>query len=155
MPAVCPGLWAAISGGVDEGGSELPEPLFQAALSHPAARWRRRLALCQGWDRPLGKFSQSLRSGASPAEAQLPPAGAAPGHCPHRTRPRGASLRARLQCVALPLSSRPGAGPGALERLPSGCVIGRLLCAPWQGVEPETFLVCGAMLRPTEPPSLG
>lgn len=59
-------------GGVNEGRPEWLELLFQAALSHPASGWKRRPALCQGLDCPTGKLNESLRSGASPAEATLP-----------------------------------------------------------------------------------
>ena len=48
------------------------ELLSQAGLSHLASGWKRRLALCQGWHHPIGKFNKSPWSGARSAQAELP-----------------------------------------------------------------------------------
>lgn len=66
---------------MNEGRSEWPQLLFQVGLSHPASGWKKRLALCQGWNCPVGKFDESPRSGAGTAEAKLP-LFFAPGCCP-------------------------------------------------------------------------
>lgn len=44
---------------------------FQAGLSHLASGWEGSPSPCQGWNCPIGKFSESPKSRASPVEASL------------------------------------------------------------------------------------
>lgn len=83
---------------------------FQAGLSHLASGWKGRPAPCQWWNRPIGKFSESLRSWASTVQASLHWLVSTPQRCPRRNLPPGVLLTAEGES-RLFLASMPALGP--------------------------------------------